>query len=186
MLGAALTTAPTPAATSSRALPASRSRCSTTAMSPGPSRTVSRSAVEPTRAVPWTPGSGASVRARRSVARRMAAMLPCDNCDWWDVAARPGAPSGASAGQLVLRRRREQLAGVRPGRLRVLQAGEHPRQLLQPAGPVQGDDAAAGDGAVVGLADHQVLVGEGGHLRQVGHDDDLGGPGQGRQATADL
>ena len=37
-----------------------------------------------------------------------------------------------------------------------------------------------------GLGDPDVLVGEGGHLRQVGHHEDLDVPGQHRQPAADL
>ena len=108
------------------------------------------------------------------------AMLPCDWCDSWDLARR-------------VRRRRlsarprgglEQLAGVRLGGRRLLLAREHPGQLAQPAGLVERHDAAAGHDAVVGLAHDQVLVGEGGDLRQVGHDDDLGGAGQRGQPAA--
>ena len=80
----------------------------------------------------------------------------------------------------------EQLLGVRLGGLGLLQPGEHPGQLPQPAGLVEGHDPAAGHQRRRRPCDHQVLVGEGGHLRQVGDDDDLGRPGERRQPPPDL
>ena len=52
---------------------------------------------------------------------------------------------------------------------------------------VEQHDAAAGDGAAVGgLDDLQVRVGEGGDLRQVGHDDDLVAAGEPGEPPTDL
>ena len=72
--------------------------------------------------------------------------------------------------------------------LRILQAGQHARQLADPAGPVQADHAAGRDQAVARLGHDQVVVGERRHLRQVRHHDHLGQPrepGEGRRPTPD-
>ena len=53
-------------------------------------------------------------------------------------------------------------------------------------GVVEQGQPRAGDGAVVRLLHDDVLVGVGGHLRQVGDDHDLGGARQGREPAPDL
>ena len=83
-------------------------------------------------------------------------------------------------------RRGQQLPRVRPAKLGVLQAGQHPGQLGEPARVIEAGEAAAGDRAVVGLLDHQVGVGERGHLRQVRDDDHLREPGEPGQPAPDL
>ena len=58
--------------------------------------------------------------------------------------------------------------------LGVFQTRQHAGQLAYPAVVVEADHPAAGDRALAGLRDQQVVVGERGDLRQVGDDDDLG------------
>src|SRR6202034_2282654 len=72
----------------------------------------------------------------------------------------------------------EELGRVGLAELRVLEAGQHPRQLADAGLVVQADHAGAGDRSVAGLGHDQVVVGERGDLGQVGDDDDLGEPGE--------
>ena len=65
-------------------------------------------------------------------------------------------------------------------------AGEHPGELDDPRCVVEGHHPAARDGAVVGLDDEQMAVGEGGHLGKVGHHHDLVAAGQPGQPAPDL
>src|SRR5262249_55125862 len=78
----------------------------------------------------------------------------------------------------------EKFGGGRLAESGVLEAGQHPGQLADAAVVVQLDYSAHGNRAVAGLGDHQVVVGEGRDLGQVGHHDHLGEPGQPRQAAA--
>ena len=80
----------------------------------------------------------------------------------------------------------EQLLGVRHRGVGLLETGEHPGELLHPAGVVEDVEARGGDGPVAGLAYDDVAVGERRHLGQVGHDEDLGRPGQRGEPAADL
>ena len=79
---------------------------------------------------------------------------------------------------------REQFPGMRPAGVGLPQPGQHagefgdPFVVVEPAHPA---------GAVAAeRVDHQMRIGVGGDLRQVGDDDDLVGARQTRQATADL
>ena len=124
-------------------------------------------------------------------------MLPCDWCDGWDVTRRVRnrlrrvTRSVPYAGQRAPAAR-SPCAAASSSRACASAVsdsswpGQHPGQLPQPAGLVEHHHPAAGDRAVVGLRDHQVLVGERGHLRQVGDDDHLGAAGQRGQPAPDL
>src|SRR6201747_2754756 len=148
---------------SASAATVSMSRWSMTATSPGCSRLVRFLVRESTRATPTTPSAvGWWVRERRR-GRRIAAQ-----CSTPDPADRSGRDLRDLRGGALA-----QLLGVRPGRAGVLRAGEHPGQLGHPLVVVQRADAALGDGAVVGLDDHEVAVGEGGDLGEGGGDDPL-------------
>ena len=80
----------------------------------------------------------------------------------------------------------EQLAGVGGGRAGPAHPGEHPRHLLDPVRPGDGPHVRHRAGAVVGLGDHEVVVGERGDLGQVRDDDDLAAVGQPREPAPDL
>ena len=151
-------------------------------MSPGRARRASAGARRSTRAGPCRPGSGGWWRDRRRVARRMTRMLPCDWCDGWDVArrvsgvprpARPAAASSSSRACASAVADSSRPASIRDSS-RSRPASSRATTPLRVTAPS------------LGLAHHQVLVGEGGDLRQVGDDQDLGGPGQRGQPPADL
>jgi hypothetical protein len=71
------------------------------------------------------------------------------------------------------------------GEAGALHAGQHPRQLPDPAGVVQQPDLGAGGVGGRALLDGEVAVGVGGDLGQVGDDQDLVAAGQLGQAAAD-
>src|ERR1700722_10695010 len=81
--------------------------------------------------------------------------------------------TGLGPGGLV-GRHREQLGRVGLAELGSFHPREHARQLADAGLMVQADHAGAGERAVARLGDDQVVVGERGHLGQVGDDDDLG------------
>ena len=146
----------------------SMSRWSRTATSPGWSRP-SRLAVRRwSRAGPWTPGSVGAGR------ERTANFMTAPWCQPVGCPSGRHARSGAAAA--------EQLAGVGPGAVGVLDTGEHPRQLLLPLGLVEGDQAGGGDRPVAGLVHDDVPVGVRRHLGQVRDDQDLRGRGPARRA----
>src|SRR5665647_2332078 len=91
-----------------------------------------------------------------------------------------------SSWRSVLRRPCEQVVGVRARRLRVVMAAHHPGQLTEPLVAVDGAQPGGRDGAVVALEDDEVAVAVRSHLREVGHDDDLGEARKTCQPAADL
>src|SRR3954451_17017840 len=153
MLGAALTTAQTFAATSPSAATRSRSTWSMIAMSPGRSRLVRRLVRRSRRATPTTPGWRSPLRERRRVASLIAASLP-------DVLGEPDPAAPPSGVPLRGRGDGQQLLRVTPRELRVGQPGEHPRQLFEPVRAVDPPYAGRRHGAVIIARDDQVVVGE--------------------------
>ena len=75
-----------------------------------------------------------------------------------------------------------QLTRMCPAAVGVAEPGQHAGQLGHPVFVLQTQHAAGLRTAL----HHQMRVGVGGHLRQVGDDDDLMGAGQPRQAATDL
>src|SRR5690606_16377917 len=95
-------------------------------------------------------------------------------------APRPDGPSDLRPGRL------QQFLRVRPGRLGVLLAGQHPGQLPDALLAFEHLHTGAGDRSVVGLLHQHLPVGERRHRRQTRHHHDLRGLRQPRQAPADL
>ncbi len=99
----------------------------------------------------------------------------------------PVAPGAVAVGLPVRPRRRQQLLGVRAAGVRLVEPGEHPRELADPLVLVQRADPAAGRPvARPGLVDQQVPVGVRRDLRQVRHDHHLVPDRQPGQPAADL
>src|SRR5690606_35224576 len=187
MPAAMLTTAAAPHATSASALTRSTSTWSMMAISPGWRRFVSLLVRRSILATPVTPG-----RSLPFLARRPGILLPGtfiktilpEQTTWEAFHDRACPPCHTESP--VSRRQPQQLLGMRSAQFGVFHAGEHPGQLAHPALVVERDHAAAHHAAVAGLLHHQVLVGEGGDLRQVGDDDHLGGAGQPGEPAPDL
>src|SRR5215470_15008994 len=188
MLTAALTTAATSFWMSASALTRSRSAWSMTAMSPGRSRLVRFLVRLSIRAVAETPDRLTGLFRRNPGSLREAAVIVKQYCQMVGAGGSASAPAGLSSGprRPLGRRGFQQLTGVRPAELGVLETGQHPGQLAYPALVVQAGHTAADDRAVAGLLHHQVVVRERGHLGQVGDHDDLREPGQPGQPAADL
>src|SRR5690348_10430934 len=188
MLTAALTTAATSSWMSASALTRSRSVWSMTAMSPGCSRLARFLVRLSIRAVAEMPGRLTGLFRRNPGSLRKAALIAKQSCQMTGTGTSASAPPGLSSGPRgpLGRRGFQQLTGVQPAELGILEARQHPGQLAHPALLVQAGHAAAGDRAVAGLLHHQVVVRERGHLGQVGDDDNLREPGQPGQPAADL
>src|SRR5215813_7410874 len=189
MLGAAFTTAAAWRRMSATALTRSRSTWSMMAMSPGLSLLVRFFVLRSTRAGPAMPGRSSGlvryfIESLRNWAiivtilpdlQRTRSHTPHQRRPFRQVAAAAGRPLAPGAGACPLRpgllrgrpfrgRRGQQLPRVRPPKLGVLKTGQHPGELDDPARVVEAGEAAAGDRAIVGPLDHQVGVGERGHL----------------------
>src|SRR3954447_21196985 len=166
MNGEAFTTAATLQSTRAWAVARSRSRWSTTAISPGRSRRTSEPVRRSRRTGPITPGRASSEDWRRGSLMAIHRDTQPDRirapragaCVTTGGATRVGSgPAGAGA-----LRRGEQLLGVRERGVGVLETGEHPGQLADPSAVVEGGQPGRGHGAVVALDDDDVAVGEGG------------------------
>src|SRR6478609_7326181 len=188
MDGEALTTAAGRQASSASALTLSMSWWSITAMSPGLRRLVRFLVRASTRTGPRTPGTSGSRLLRRRMERGIGDIVPrpVTGPDAADGAPGHGLVTFGACSAHRLPRLGEQLTGVLDGDSGVLDPGHHPRQLTQPVVPADRGDPAGGDVPVVGLVHHQVLVGEGRDLGQVGDDDHLRGPGERRQPGPDV
>src|SRR3954452_6233086 len=184
MLGAALITADTFALTSASAATRSRSTWSMMAMSPARRRLVSRLVRGSNRAGPATPGGPSPPRGRRNVASLITAESARRRYAGPTAAPPPG--TAAASVRLVCRCDLEQLSGVAAAERGLGQAGEHARELLDPIGIGDLDHRCLRAAAVLRPADDEVMVGERGHLRQMGHDDDLRRARERGEAPADL
>src|SRR3954471_62372 len=161
MLGAALTTAATRAATRPSAPTRSRSTWSMTAMSPGCSRFVSRLVRRSSRAIPTTPGCRSPERGRRKVA----SFIRGESARPLHCAFRAAPLAGfrlASGLALGLRRSGdgEKFLGVAATQLGVRQSGQHARKLLEALLPVHGHHVGGRRSPGLGLTYYEVVVGK--------------------------
>ena len=146
-----------------------------TAMSPGRSRLVRFLVRRSSRAATVTPGSVGACRARRERKPHRGAILPADA-----DGARTAERALPARRQRPRRRRSARVQQLRRVRAAVLESARpasiRDSSRTRPVAVERGH-AAARDGPSR-LRDHEVVVGEGRDLRQVGHDEDLRGPGQ--------